>query len=344
MANGTDLPRLDRVSYFDGQRLTAADLSEAQRAQRELRWLHNRSLHAWGVAFGLAVSGQEGDTAVTVSPGYALDAHGREIVLTEPRSLPVPPVAGDDGTEAASFVLTIAYPGEDDLVENERRGGACSSGGAVRLATEPRLAWGEYEPDDVGSDVVLAQAGVRKCRLAEPLSFSLRRSARPVRSPDEEQIERLVRRRPGDPYIASGEMEVLERTWELIPDGADERNAWGVSIQVDTTSARFRSTPNYQAHVVGERVFSAGPQAGSYIRPGFHAGSRPYLRDGFFYIRNPTQVGFELDVLLPRNLPVGPEISINPPAPIDNLEDIYYISGEFLKIGNWRVIWMGVEM
>ena len=56
-SSANDIPELDRVVFFDHQRLTARDLNEAATVQRELRWLHNRSLHGWGIGLGFGVSG-----------------------------------------------------------------------------------------------------------------------------------------------------------------------------------------------------------------------------------------------------------------------------------------------
>jgi hypothetical protein len=40
---------------------------------------------------GFAVAGKKGDREVTIGPGYAIDAEGREIVLTQDQVEPVPP-------------------------------------------------------------------------------------------------------------------------------------------------------------------------------------------------------------------------------------------------------------
>jgi hypothetical protein len=83
MALKADIPELERVTFFPGQQLSAADLTEFERANRELRWLHNRSLHGWGIGIGLGVTGERGDGRVLIDAGYAVDGLGREIILTE---------------------------------------------------------------------------------------------------------------------------------------------------------------------------------------------------------------------------------------------------------------------
>ena len=61
---------IERLQFFDGQRLFAEDLQALEQQHRELRWLHNQSLHQPGVATGYAVAGAKGDRKVTIQPGY----------------------------------------------------------------------------------------------------------------------------------------------------------------------------------------------------------------------------------------------------------------------------------
>jgi hypothetical protein len=70
----------ERVRYFDGQMLSVDDLRAEQEYHRSMRYLHNR-LHGSGVASGLDVGAAGGE--LHVGPGLAIDAVGREIVLTE---------------------------------------------------------------------------------------------------------------------------------------------------------------------------------------------------------------------------------------------------------------------
>ena len=82
---------VERLRFFDGQRLFADDLQGVDAFNREMRWLHNRSLHQPGIGSGYAVSGPVERGEVTVGPGYALDGEGREIVLTTAVVVAVPP-------------------------------------------------------------------------------------------------------------------------------------------------------------------------------------------------------------------------------------------------------------
>src|ERR1044071_5344931 len=77
-------PPMERLNYFNGQRLEASDFKlEQSYHMRVRRWL-NKSLYTWGIAKGLEVEVKPGDShRVIVSPGLALDAQGREIILLE---------------------------------------------------------------------------------------------------------------------------------------------------------------------------------------------------------------------------------------------------------------------
>jgi len=72
-----------RVRYFSGQLLTADDFRDEQDYVRHKRWLHDRALHGTGVVSGLRVSlAPDAPQQVVVGPGLALDAAGREVVLS----------------------------------------------------------------------------------------------------------------------------------------------------------------------------------------------------------------------------------------------------------------------
>lgn len=110
--DATKLVRLKRPDYFAGQLLTAADLRAEQDYQREKQWLHNRMLHGYGVVVGLEVGVQENDdgsTQVIVSPGYALDGWGREVVVPEPLSAYLP----GDRHDLTIYVRYVEHAADD---------------------------------------------------------------------------------------------------------------------------------------------------------------------------------------------------------------------------------------
>ena len=109
---------IERQQFFNGQRLFKDDLQTLEVFNREMRWLHNKSLHQPGIGNGFAVTGKKGDREVTIGPGYAIDREGREIVLIRDQIEAVPPTAGEpDGTPTtAREGRSAAFP-----VSGERR-------------------------------------------------------------------------------------------------------------------------------------------------------------------------------------------------------------------------------
>jgi hypothetical protein len=79
---------IKRNHYFHGKVLTAKDFADEQHYLREKQRLRNLNLLGSGVVSGLQVSAN--GQAITVTPGMALDGHGREIMLTVPATLKLP--------------------------------------------------------------------------------------------------------------------------------------------------------------------------------------------------------------------------------------------------------------
>jgi hypothetical protein len=79
---------IKRNHYFYGKLLTENDLADEQHYFREKQRLLNLHLLGLGIVSGLQVSASK--QAITVSPGMALDGHGREIMLTVPATLKLP--------------------------------------------------------------------------------------------------------------------------------------------------------------------------------------------------------------------------------------------------------------
>jgi len=70
-----------RPRFFDGRLLTAADLSREQEYHIGMRRLHNLATLGAGVVAGLAVTDEPGGGGVLVSPGFAIDPWGREVIV-----------------------------------------------------------------------------------------------------------------------------------------------------------------------------------------------------------------------------------------------------------------------
>lgn len=303
MAGKAEIPELERFTFFPGQRLTATDLTELRRAHQELRQLHNRSLHNWGIGVGLEVSGERGDSSVTIGPGYGVDCLGREIILTASRMKTVPAVASGPGGGEALYYLVAEYLEDKDQKVMERRPGVCLPEGTVRLSEEPLIDWRRPDQLKEGLELILAQAWILNCQLSRDLALTARRYARPSQQP----------------YIAAGQTRKGNTIWAAWRD--ENNQAIGVLTHVDTSPARFRTTPRYMAHVAGERYLPgrAGPPPASL---------QPLLLVGFTEIIDATPESFTVRVALPTNFP----------PPVNQI-----ISPDLVKELGWHVVWMGIE-
>jgi hypothetical protein len=297
------IPALERPLFFEGQRLTPADLAALQAFDRELRWLHNRSLHGWGVVQGLAVGGERGAQAISIGAGYALDCLGRELVLARTVERTLPPVAAP-----STYLVTLSYA-EDAALVPRTRAGVCGAGGAVRLPDEPVVRFQDVAATGEGArrpglDVVLAAVDVAGCRLA--------------RSPSTGERDDL---RGEQPYVAAGRTPRHGTPWHLWPD---EQSPLGVATTVETSVAGFRATPSYQAHVAGEREDPDGK----------------WVVDGYPHVAAAGPTSFELRVALPDGFTAGRAgtVPLNPAGVLDAVH-----LGRLEHELGWHVVWMGVE-
>jgi hypothetical protein len=318
----SDIPPLERPAFFDGQQLTAEDLAAVQVFHRELLWLHQRSLHNWGIATGLALTGRRGDREVTLQPGYALDCVGRELVVSDVTTMPIPAVAGASGGQGpATYYLTVSYAEDEDLPA-VIRAGTCGTADAVRRPERATVRW--QDPTDrseesgfrQGLDVVLGAISVEACRLAVDVSAAERRDAIPEQQP----------------FVFAGQTPFGGTSWDLWPD---DEAPLGVVATVATNEAGFRTSPRYQARVEGERL--RGPTEDD---------ERTFVVDGYAQVGAPTATGFELRVVLPEGFTVGdisaPQAEGVPLNPPDIVFTKAFLDELSTSLG-WHVVWMGVE-
>jgi len=152
---------LERLNYFNGQRLQAGDFRlEQDYHMRVRRWL-NRSLYTAGIAMGLEVYAVPGRPVVKVQPGLAIDTLGREIILLEAQDVPVMHDAADQGMKGS--YLVIRYH-EELLAQQD----ACCSpvgadgdrralGGPSRVLAEPVLECVPDLPHEASGKVLLGR-------------------------------------------------------------------------------------------------------------------------------------------------------------------------------------------
>jgi hypothetical protein len=137
-----------RVNYFDGQMLSTADLRAEQDYHRNMRYLHNRLLHGWGVVEGLDVDGD--GPAVHVGPGLAIDGRGRELVLPEPVRVDLPPGAAVDEQTRWYVVATWEEIPSAPVVVGDATAFS-------RWIERCAISISPTAPDDEGPALVLAQ-------------------------------------------------------------------------------------------------------------------------------------------------------------------------------------------
>ena len=123
----TDQP-VKRLNYFDNQFLHAKDFNDEQEYHISMRRLHNSILHTAGVAQGLELVINADQKSVTVKPGVAVDAVGREIWLKKEQIKDVSSFAGN------KVFVTIEYT-EQLTDKTEETGG------------EGDTRWTENDPD-----------------------------------------------------------------------------------------------------------------------------------------------------------------------------------------------------
>jgi hypothetical protein len=72
-----------RLTYYFGQLLGADDFRDEQNYFLRKHRRHNQKLHGYGIVTGLdvTVNGKGADATLVVSPGYAIDPYGNELIV-----------------------------------------------------------------------------------------------------------------------------------------------------------------------------------------------------------------------------------------------------------------------
>jgi hypothetical protein len=306
------LPSADRPRFFPGQILAADDLTAAHDVDAGLRQLHHRMLHGWGIASGLGVTGRRGDTSVSIGSGYALDSTGRELVVADPMTVPVPPVAAGPDGKPLTFTLVLRWTPDKDAIVVDRPG-ACGAEGAVRRSDIPQILWLDPAVVLVGFDIVLAVVQVQGCKLAAAPELALRRLLNP----------------PPTPYAASGHTTPDETGW--LVRAAAGGQPYAVSTEVDTSEAGFGDTPAYLARLDGIRLLDAA------LSPN----GRPTLLDGTPYVEAAEPGRFRFVVPLPPGTGFGDndQIDVNSNAVVSSGD----LAGLLTTMLQWSVEWIGLQ-
>lgn len=175
---------IERLNYFNGQRLEAADFRIEQDFHMRVRRLLTQSLFTSGIAAGLAV--EEGlpkpSHTVQVLPGVALDSLGREIILVEPRDVPVVGKPTEPKEPVTGNYLIIEYAEEATAFAGDgcavQLGVTCQAtedlawGAPSRIRGEPRIYIQHQWPKPAENKVVLAQLELNQdCTVREIRKF-----------------------------------------------------------------------------------------------------------------------------------------------------------------------------
>jgi hypothetical protein len=342
---------IERLQFFNGQRLFASDLQGLEAFNREMRWLHNKSLHQPGIGNGFAVSGKKGEREVRIDPGYAIDAEGREIVLTQTALEPIPPVSSEVDGSPVLFDLTVSYPPDEDLEETESREGVCAERGVVRRKEEPVFCWVRLDrngqPLDskikadilIGLRIVLARAEVLDCSLNKDVSIAERLNARPAAQPYiccghldvvDWRVENLVEFDLTSVLSSSGFNRLREQFQQAVT-AFPLVLPFTLRADVDTAECGFLTIPCYTARVAGPRLFRIPSDDGEGA-----VVEVPIFAEGLVQIVEPQPDRFLIDV--------QPIVQVLTPLTIalNQVEELLEQLTERM-IKEWRLEWMGVE-
>lgn len=224
-----------RITWRDGQTLTSRDLRDDRNYGDRLRHLHIRYLHkTWGVVEGLNVTAAGGD-AVSVSPGYALDLEGRELLLPMATRVATPPNVAASATiylvlsQSTLFASCATAPDLTTLCPGVRNPLPLEAG---------TLSWKALTEVQLGDDVLLARVLIAGGNLASAIDTSIQRRAATMNQP------RLWS--DATPQGQTGWTDGMEKPLQEI------------RATVDTSDAGFIATPAYFARLAGTSQVAAG--------------------------------------------------------------------------------------
>jgi hypothetical protein len=103
-----------RPNFFDGKLLTADDFRLEQDYQDHKRHLQNLATLGAGVVSGLEVSADADGVGITVSPGLAIDALGREIIVPVATRVPWPTPDGTAPRRWGVVIELALHPADPD--------------------------------------------------------------------------------------------------------------------------------------------------------------------------------------------------------------------------------------
>jgi hypothetical protein len=271
---------LERLRYWQGQKLCARDFSDQLSYQGQYRFWHNRALHnAYGVSFGLKVEPINSSGAlsgVLVGCGVGYDCFGRELILQEPAQVDLPSPPGEPSSTAS---LVITYLDRGQFPNRTDISGVCYEPRRFRRE-HPQLMWelGSVSPAD-GVTLAELQYDANGTPMLAP--GYLAPQARPAARP---------RIGTGATVAGGTQWELWSAEITLQASAVPALVNLGVQVAIDTSAAGFTTPPCYFATLQGALWTGA-----------VGAASTPF---GFFpaplgHISNATTSGFLFRLLLP---------------------------------------------
>lgn len=190
-------PALERLNYFNGQRLAAPDLRAEQGHHVGMRRVLNRSLYSAGIVVGLEVEPAPEDKTdptwkhkVLVRHGLAFDYQGREIFLPEDVLVLVMGAPSKSPGVVFGNLLTVSYrenrrhPTQDRcavVTPYKPCSGDMPWGAPTRIVADWVFEFLDSWPADESGKVVLGQVELNsKCEVVRVLP-GVRRYAVPVK-------------------------------------------------------------------------------------------------------------------------------------------------------------------
>ncbi|HEX8852993.1 MAG TPA: hypothetical protein VF754_05875 [Pyrinomonadaceae bacterium] len=168
---------IKRLNYYNSQFLKEDDFRDEQLYHRQMRHVHNRALHTWGIVEGLEVAAVKGASQVTVTPGIAIDRLGREVVLpdaTGATGLETGSVSLDNFSASSQVYLNIRYGEVFDPADKDTQ----STGKLYTRTTERAEVYASASaPAADAPDVVLAIITLDKDRSIADVGKGVRRYA-----------------------------------------------------------------------------------------------------------------------------------------------------------------------
>jgi hypothetical protein len=239
-----------RIVWQDGQVLASRDLRADLQDEARHRRLHNRYLHAtWGITFGFPVTLDSDGARVIVSPGYAIDSSGGDLLLANTMMV-APPAANGTFILVASYSTGSCRPSLPDT--------------DFCVGLDPRreraaIGWVADADINFGPEVPLVRATFASGKVQGDLDSRVRRYAR-----------RMVR-----PHIGYGVTKAGNSNWADVSVPTRE-NFW-LQVTVDTSEAGFVNTPRYLATLSRQNPARKKPRAGSLNEAALLLGTQPAL-------------------------------------------------------------------